>query len=389
MTPELDLNGPQLDLAARAPNTLRFSIDRANDWTPPGFDSLPVQLQPYVVDAPVFGLGAPVVGVWRSGQVVRPPLNSTLADSGIIGWRCVQGGKPGVWKEWKESVVVSTPAFGGSAKAQANDFNPSPGASDFKPSTPYRASRFGANALVPPAARSLEARAADRFNVKDFGARGDGSGLTPADTDADVAIEHWNNWRLYPFFTNHGWSPYWQNSAGKFMPPRSKPFLNSDTWDSIGINLAIWTAANKGGDFCGGLGSPQYNRAPTGGNCSMGEVLIPAGNYQINVDGGQIKIMKGMEVSIRGAGMYHTTLQTKENSTFFGDAARSSGKPMYELINAYRPGGPPTYIEDLALMGCQASLLHICSIYTPIIALGNSVAASSFRTRFRFWCNLS
>ena len=85
----------------------------------------------------------------------------------------------------------------------------------------------------------------------------------------------------------------------------------------------------------------------------MGEVFIPAGNYQINVDGGEIKIMKGMEVSIRGAGMYHTTLQAKENASFFSDPTRTNGKNMYELIDAYRPGGPPTYIEDLALMGCQ------------------------------------
>ena len=85
----------------------------------------------------------------------------------------------------------------------------------------------------------------------------------------------------------------------------------------------------------------------------MGEVFIPAGNYAINVDGGSIKLMKGMEVSIRGAGMYHTTLQTKENSTFFGDPSRTNGKQTYEIIDAYRPGGPPTYIEDLALMGCQ------------------------------------
>ena len=45
--------------------------------------------------------------------------------------------------------------------------------------------------------------------------------------------------------------------------------------------------------------------------------------------------------------------QAKENTSFFSDPTRSGGKQMYELIDAYRPGGPPTYIEDLALMGCQ------------------------------------
>jgi hypothetical protein len=236
----------------------------------------------------------------------------------------------------------------------ASGYRHASGASGFKASTPYQGSSgLGANGLVPPTPRSLEARVADRFNVRDFGALGDGSGLTPADTHTDVASEEWNNWELYPFYTNHDWSEYWQNPAGKFIPPRPQPFLDSDTWDSIGINLAIWTAANKGEDFCGGLGPPLYNRPPTGGNCSMGEVFIPSGNYQINVDGGEIKIMKGMEVSIRGAGMYHTTLQAKENASFFSDPTRTNGKQLFELIDAYRPGGPPTYIEDLALMGCQ------------------------------------
>jgi hypothetical protein len=88
------------------------------------------------------------------------------------------------------------------ANAQAaNSFKPPSGASDFKASTPYQGSAgLGANGLVPPTARSLEARAADRFNVKDFGALGDGSGLTPADTHADVTTEKWNNWKLVSTF---------------------------------------------------------------------------------------------------------------------------------------------------------------------------------------------
>jgi hypothetical protein len=98
--PLLDLDGPQLDFAARFPNTLRYSID-LNDWAPDDFDDLPVQLQPYVTRGqPVFGTGPPSAGVWRSGQVVWARYNSSSADEGLIGWRCSKGGKPGTWKSW-------------------------------------------------------------------------------------------------------------------------------------------------------------------------------------------------------------------------------------------------------------------------------------------------
>ena len=97
---ELDLDGPQLDLAARIPNTLRYSV-ALNDWAPDGFESLPVQLQPYVRGSEVFGDAAPTRGWWRSGQVVHAWLNSSNADDSIIGWLCIKGGKPGHWKPWR------------------------------------------------------------------------------------------------------------------------------------------------------------------------------------------------------------------------------------------------------------------------------------------------
>lgn len=99
---DIDLDGPQLDLAARIPDTLRYSI-ALNDWTPDGFQDLPVQLQPYVRGSQVYADDAPTRGVWRSGQVVHARLNSSNADNGVIGWRCIKGGKPGQWKPWRIS----------------------------------------------------------------------------------------------------------------------------------------------------------------------------------------------------------------------------------------------------------------------------------------------
>lgn len=99
VSPALDLDGPQMDWAARFPNTLRYSFG-LNDWAPSGFENLPVQLQPYLVESSVFGSDPPSAGVWRSGQLITARLNSTSTDDGVIGWRCVKGGRPGRWKVW-------------------------------------------------------------------------------------------------------------------------------------------------------------------------------------------------------------------------------------------------------------------------------------------------
>ena len=44
-------------------------------------------------------LGPPRKGVWRSNQVVYTALNVTAAgpDDAPLGWRCVEGGRPGRW----------------------------------------------------------------------------------------------------------------------------------------------------------------------------------------------------------------------------------------------------------------------------------------------------
>ena len=159
-----------------------------------------------------------------------------------------------------EFSALKTLIFAGDAAALPSGTAPSaaavPGTPIFAPITPFRTAGLGVRA------RSLADRAADTLNAKDYGARGDGSGVTPDDTHDDVTSEPWNDWTLYPFFNDRGHSAYWANSQGKFEPPRPRPFLNTDTWDSIGINLAIWTAANKRADWCGGLGPRQSAPQP-------------------------------------------------------------------------------------------------------------------------------
>ena len=105
--PSLDLDGPQLDLAAKHPHMLRYDIGASNNYGPKGhYWQLPQQLWPYLQGRPVYAYEEgtdvpashpPSKGVWQSNQVVLAPLNSTNSSSQPRGWRCVRGGKPGVW----------------------------------------------------------------------------------------------------------------------------------------------------------------------------------------------------------------------------------------------------------------------------------------------------
>ncbi len=79
--------------------------------------------------------------------------------------------------------------------------------------------------------------------MRDWLARGDGKRATPHDEGVDISTASWNDWKKYPFFTDKAYSPYWV--TGAFKPPRPTPFVSTDTWDSIGINLAVWNAAGQ------------------------------------------------------------------------------------------------------------------------------------------------
>lgn len=170
----------------------------------------------------------------------------------------------------------------------------------------------------------------DAISVKNFGALGDGSGATPASTGVDISAEAWNTWDGTPFKTNLTWSPY--GTGGTFVPPRAKPFANDDTWDFIGIQLALWKSAGSG-----------Y------------KTWIPRGNYVINFSSASGKsygliIMRGQEQSIIGDGPYETVIQPKESAAFF--AANNVGVAgAYPLVELYRTGGTPTNISDMALIG--------------------------------------
>lgn len=172
--------------------------------------------------------------------------------------------------------------------------------------------------------RTVDSRLKDFVSVKDFGARGDGLGTTPADEGVDISNAAWNTWDGTPFKTDLSWSPY--GTGGVFNPPTAKPFQNTDTWDFIGVQLALWYGAKS--------------------------VYLPRGTYVINVSraGGGLVIMKGQEQSIFGAGAYRSVFVPKENAAFFG-ANNVNSANAYWLLRLYRVGGPPTHLADLEFSG--------------------------------------
>lgn len=180
--------------------------------------------------------------------------------------------------------------------------------------------------------RTVQSRLRDTFNVKDFGARGDGVGATPTSEGVSIMSASWNTWDNTPFKNNLPWSPF--GTGGTFVPPRAKPFANDDTWDYIGCNLAMWEAARN-------------NKA----------VYFPSGTYKMNASGSTSKggyqgllLMKGQEITMFGDGAYQTIITWKEDHTFF--AANNYGTiGAYKLFEMYRTGGPPSNIRDMAFLG--------------------------------------
>jgi hypothetical protein len=172
--------------------------------------------------------------------------------------------------------------------------------------------------------RTVENKLKDTVSVKDFGALGDGLGTTPTGSGVDISTASWNTWDGTPFKTNLPYSPY--GTSGSFVPPTAKPFQNTDTWDFIGTQLALWSGAKS--------------------------VYVPAGTYVINVrrTGGGLVIMRGQEQSIFGAGANNSSFITKENDAYF--AANNVGSVnAYWLLRLYRPGGPPTHVADIGFSG--------------------------------------
>jgi hypothetical protein len=138
------------------------------------------------------------------------------------------------------------------------------------------------------------------LNVKWFGAMGDDSGKTPAGTGTDIANAPWNN--------------HWPQWIEAQRPLHTAKFANDDSWDYIGIQLALLSVGPN-----------------------VGEVMIPAGHYRLS----QHLLYSGdMRATLTGAGMYQTIL-TKTPNSF---------KNSF-VLRLFDTGGIPTVIRDICFRG--------------------------------------
>ena len=148
------------------------------------------------------------------------------------------------------------------------------------------------------------------MSVRDYGAVGDGKGLTPADSNIDISNESWNAWPIKI-----------SSDVSSVVFTASKPFANTDTWDYIGIQRSIFEHA--------------------------GRTYIPAGAYVVNKP---VLVVKGLEQQIVGDGMYSTKLHYKELKSY-PSVAMETGKSYKPLLRLYRVGGPPTVVRDICFIG--------------------------------------
>lgn len=318
-------------LACAAPTTAGNSINYLIEATYQDTDSTLVTLPYYNSSNPTQAFSGPnnsgtPQATLRAGSVT---VQAKAGISATTGSQTTPGPDAGF-----VGLFVVTVAFGATTVVAGNIAQAS--AAPFLPTPPY----VGAAALaassgaaqvgfITPfsggALRTLQSKARDFVSVKDFGALGDGSGATPASQGVTIMAQPWNTWNGNPLKTNLANSPY--GTTAVFVPPTAQPFQDTDTWDYIGCQLALWSGAKS--------------------------IYFPEGTFVINLTAarpnGLIR-MTGQESTMFGAGTYETKITTSNNAAFF--AANNVGvADFYKLIWNYRVTGTPSTIRDMCLIG--------------------------------------
>jgi hypothetical protein len=95
-------------------------------------------------------------------------------------------------------------------------------------------------------ATTVQSKLRESVSVLDFGALGDGTGRKPSDDGIVATSASWNVWPSWITGATYGTKPGHDYGDATYLA-NNKPFTNSDTWDFIGITLAIWACQSAGG----------------------------------------------------------------------------------------------------------------------------------------------
>jgi hypothetical protein len=168
------------------------------------------------------------------------------------------------------------------------------------------------------------------------------STATPTSTSVNITNKAWNSW---PSFINGANFPASQNYGNSVYLAANKPFSNSDTWDFISIQRALWSFGEV---TSGTRGSVQL----LGGAYSLSRAIRYVGDMASTLIGeGQTKTI-----------LLFANLATHEVQTFDSGTAKC-------LLTFYASGPDPINISSFGVIGPSG--------YDPLSGTIYSVAMQS------------
>lgn len=177
-----------------------------------------------------------------------------------------------------------------------------------------------------------------------FGARQ--STATPTSTSINVTSKAWNSWPSFINGANFGSS---QNYGDAAYLAANKPFSNSDTWDFIAIQRALWS----------------LGEVTTG---TRGAVQLLGGAYSLSR---AIRYVGDMASTLIGEGQTKTNLlfanlATHEVQTFDSGTAKC-------LLTFYASGPDPINTSSLSVIGPSGYVPATDNIYSVAMQSSNGI----------------
>jgi hypothetical protein len=177
-----------------------------------------------------------------------------------------------------------------------------------------------------------------------FGARQ--STATPTSTSQSITSKAWNNWPAFINGANFGPE---QNYGDATFLANNKPFSNSDTWDFIAIQRALWS----------------FGVVTTG---TRGTVELLGGEYKLSR---AVRYVSDMATTLKGQGQTKTILNfanlaTHEVQTFDSGDAKC-------LLTFYAVGPDPILIMDVGVIGVTGYVPGSDLVYLVAMQSSNGI----------------
>ena len=161
-------------------------------------------------------------------------------------------------------------------------------------------------------AMTVQDKNRETMSAHDFGALGDGTGRLPSADGIVTTSASWNAWPSWITGATYGTKPGHDYGDATYLA-NNKPFTNADTWDFIGITLAMWAVQSAGG----------------------GTVFLPGTTYVVNRPIRFVMGATGTGVDLVGRHRFLTKIQ-----------------PLTTPASIAGIGAPAVYMYHIGLSGC-------------------------------------